>query len=318
MYRKHSSGPLLSTLYIYLLLILSSCSEEITISGFEGNPPPYAATSILYADSIAKVYLSKASYLDDDTAYGLADAEVYIINAGEEESRELLSYNGEYYEGQQTLKAGQNYLLEIILPDLTELHATTYIPQPVPVSFSKLLVPSAGSHLPGTSDAVIVRFDDPPSTANYYEILFYQIQHDFSGAESGYSILKTTNEDEIILAEGLQESRLYSHVFSDAGYDGKEITLEFACNIPNFSDWKVYCVLNSVSKDYYEYKKSLYRHLYALSIDSEFSTDDLYNPAIFKSLDPVYSNIKGGKGVFSGISQEVKHSPCNLVGYGCQ
>ena|SRR5690606_27443560 len=86
----------------------------------------------------------------------------------------------------------------------------------------------------------------------------------------------------------------------------------------SFSEMEYYLVLQSVSRDYYLYEKSLYEHLDALDLQDKFETSDFYTPSIFKQVVPVYTNIQGGKGIFAGISRSEMKTTCNLVGYACE
>lgn len=133
-----------------------------------------------------------------------------------------------------------------------------------------------------------------------------------------YTFFRTWNEDGLILREALPESENYAFLFHLVPSDDPVVLLSFDFLTgpnPFFSEF--YPVLNTTSEEYFLYKKSLYTHLESLRFSEEFDLPDLYMPSIFKILQPVYSNIRGGSGIFAGLSSDEMKTTCNIVGFTC-
>jgi hypothetical protein len=155
---------------------------------------------------------------------------------------------------------------------------------------------------------------------SFYEtFIFCKETFNPQNSQMPFQILQTLNQNEIILKEALPDTYNYSFVFSANNASNDLISLQFdniCCCNPFFDEFNM--VLQTCSEEYYHYKKSLFSHLDALKLKEYVSTDDLYFPDIFKSVNPVYSNIQGGKGIFAGVSMHVSIAPCNLVGNTCE
>jgi len=109
---------------------------------------------------------------------------------------------------------------------------------------------------------------------------------------------KSYTKDDLILKENLPDQFMYAFPFSVDANTNPEVKLSFYRG-------SQYFILETTSKEYYHYKKSLYHHLDAISYQIVERSSDLFNPSIFKSPLPIYSNIEGGKGIFAGLSRDI-------------
>jgi hypothetical protein len=184
-----------------------------------------------------------------------------------------------------------------------------------------MIVPAGFMETPRRSGSFIRFYMDfaRGTDSKFFETFIYNKETYYSDyPENPYQILKTYNRNEIILKEGLSDINLLTFVFSASNAPTDTINLQFdyrgGAN-PFFTEF--YMVLQTCSEEYFLYKKSLYAHLDALQLQENFTTDDLYFPNIFSAVAPVYTNIKGGRGIFAGISFDTKETVCNVIGYTC-
>ncbi|OUJ67410.1 DUF4249 family protein, partial [Hymenobacter crusticola] len=70
---------------------------------------------------------------------------------------------------------------------------------------------------------------------------------------------------------------------------------------------KLYLVLRSVSRSYYQYRKSWTRHLYNQGTKGEGY--DLNQLLFLGDPSPMYSNVAGGYGVVAGYAQQAMQLP---------
>jgi len=142
---------------------------------------------------------------------------------------------------------------------------------------------------------VSLSFQDDAKVKNYYEIVIL-------GKDS--SINQTFNiTSRVTTLDSERDSNFPGTIsFTDELFNGQELDLNI---FVNSYDTPI-IVLKNVSRNYYEYKKSLEVHFYNQNVDRE----NIYE--LFKG-DPVelYSNVTNGLGIFAGYTQDIKE--CTLI-----
>jgi hypothetical protein len=152
----------------------------------------------------------------------------------------------------------------------------------------------------------VVRFDDPGQTANFYEISGYQESQFITLDARGNAAL--TAEDD----SGLNPKSL---VFSDKLFNGRSFELRASFLPTNRSSGGFNngqptgpttrpprLVLRSVSRAYYQYRKSWTRHLY--NQGSKGDTYDLNQLLFLGDPSTLFSNVGGGYGVVVGYAAQ--------------
>jgi hypothetical protein len=234
---------------------------------------------------------------------------------------QLLVYVDSFYIGNVKLEAGMTYFLDVETKEGEKITANTTIPHPEKITKTKMIYPAGYMEKPFISGPFTKFYMDfvIETDSKFFETFIYN-KNTFhpNDPEKPYQILKPFNMDEIILKEGLPGINLLTFIFSASTAPNDTVKLQFdsigEAN-PFFTEF--YMVLQTCSEEYFLYKKSLYSHLDALQLQENFTTDDLYFPNIFSAVAPVYTNIKGGRGIFAGVSLDTKEAVCNLIGNTC-
>lgn len=294
-------------LLLFIVITQTNCFKEIDIDIPEINPLPVANT-IFQPDSVFKVTLSKTRKIlsnnpvtDIDNAFIRLSHDNTLIDT-------LTFQNGGYVSDIRPI-IGEDYNITIDIEGFETLQANDKIPEApnlISASFKdSVYTDSEGYFL---SQAEIV-FLDNPNEKNYYELILKQSFDDpellnlFGETSETYisEVLFDYESNDIVLEnEGQLALFAFTNpVFSDELFNGKayEMRVNYGgyYTFENVSyDSDLIVVLRSVSKDYYTYKKSLTAH-----IETQFSDvwDGVVEPA------QMFTNIKGGYGIFAGFSQ---------------
>lgn len=318
-----------SIVFVLFLVTVSACLNEYTPDWDQEMEETYIVNSILFPDSIATVSLTKSSFFHEEDLAEMASSQVKLTCiepiGGRVLFSEILSFRDSVFMGENILRQGFDYKLEILTPSGDSIKAITSIPQPTSFEESDLVFPAGYSdqgNIKGDIVRLFASFDPPGDQACYYETYVYNADSMGAGDNKWkYHFLKTVNNDQIILSEGLPSNYQNTFLFSTDHDDKDLITLTFdiipAGNVGNPFFSEFYPVLSRVSKDYYLYKKSLYQHLDALQFSPSLEVENLYFPDIFKVLPEVHSNIEGGTGIFAGINPTKLKTVCNREGTSC-
>ncbi len=133
-----------------------------------------------------------------------------------------------------------------------------------------------------------VRIDDPPDEANYYQLRFMYENPNLFGDER-FPVFFQFEDPTLILDSHSTSNQI---TFSDLLFDGKSVELNFDMSVgQRFPDdpgpLRLYTELSTVNDVVFSLEAS---------IESQRDTDD--NP--FAEPVPVYSNVEGGVGIFTG------------------
>jgi len=189
-----------------------------------------------------------------------------------------------------------------------------------------------------------VQFKDPANETNYYEIIFlhgtpnltyfngfyvpspngdsifypndkmyeYYAQHKYTPNDTFSVELhlneKVESDDPLLKYEFDKNITLQSLVFSDVAFNGQEVNLKAVAyqffqdltNTPSLN----FTVLRSVSKDYYLFMKSWYKHRQSRTF-TPITGESLGIEMIGLNPIGVYSNIPNGFGLIAGFSQSM-------------
>lgn len=310
-------------------LLLTSCVHDFHPKNqgtIKGN---VVVSGILFHDSIPKIFINRSRQFDAPNSQSwIGDAEVRIhskpIGAGDDMLKsQLLVFRDSFYIGSSKLDAGMEYFLDVETKEGSKITANTMIPYPQKILSTRLIFPAGTTQTPtysGPFSRINLNFNMTEKNGFFETFIYNKNTFHPVDPERPFQILQTFNRDEIILKEALPDIYLYAFVFSANNSASDNINLQFdfiglTAN-PFFTEF--YMVLQTCSEEYYHYKKSLYTHLDAQQFPEGFSTDDLYFPNIFRQINPVYSNINGGGGIFAGLGIDVLVTVCNLNGYTCE
>jgi len=245
-----------------------------------------------------KVYIfSSLSPLDSNLFYTPSKLEVEVTELESEISYKLDSVrqgNKLYFTFPPNfLKEGFQYSIKAFAPGFEPVHATTEIPQPSKITDLEVrdvkIQPSNVNDFKNILHYK-VRFNiDHYPTNWYYHVIFYNVY----GDDPRRFLVEPEPSDEIPFIRNYEFGILIDRHDIEAGQP-----LEF-----NFIDWSiknsdlktVFVELRSITPDYYKYTLTLAKQV-------------LVRQDPFAEPIPIFNNIEGGYGNFSGFSPNVVSS----------
>ena len=277
---------------------LIGCIDQIN-ADLPAPPKRLVVNSILTPDSIFRVQVSRVTSATDASSRLLASAQVSLLASGGTAEVLRSQGNGLYYSITKPT-SGTPYTLQVAVPDYPSVSATDTVPAPVPIRDAWFSFPTGTDRNKELLGSIVVRFDDPAQSANFYEISGYQESQFITLDARGNATL--TAEDE----SGLNPKSL---VFSDKLFNGKPFELRASFHPTNggTSNGVPFTrpprlVLRSVSRAYYQYRKSWTRHLY--NQGGKGDTYDLTQLLFLGDPSTMYSNVNGGYGVMVGYTAQ--------------
>lgn len=307
---------------IFATTILSGCVDEIS-ADLPAPPKVLVVNSILTPDSVFRVQVSRVTSTVDSASRLLSSANVYLLAPGR--GAELLRNQGRgLYTSPNKPASGLPYTLRAGADGYPVASATDTVPAAVAIREGWHSYPTGTGRNNEWLGTIVVRFDDPAQTANFYEIAAFQLESQGPGRSPRQSqdFVLDARGNAALAAEGDTEFNPGSLVFSDKLFNGQAFELR-----ASFSPWgfsagsgvingvpfgprvsgDVYVVLRSVSRAYYQYRKSWTRHFY--NQGTKGPGGDL-NQLLFLG-DPtrMYSNVSGGYGVVVSHAQSIQRLP---------
>ncbi|NVO32340.1 DUF4249 domain-containing protein [Hymenobacter lapidiphilus] len=301
-----------------LSFLLASYIDQISVD-LPAPPKVLVMNAILTPDSVFRVQVSRVSSTIDSSSRLLTTANVHLLVAGRAE--ELLRHQGRgLYTSPNKPLAGTPYTLRTQVAGYPTASATDTVPAVVPIREGWYSYPTGTDRNNELLGTIVVRFDDPGQTANFYEIVAFQFEPLGPRRNSNQSqdFELDARGNAALAAEGDAAFEPASLVFSDKLFNGQSFELRasfspfgrIAGGISNGQpvgprvSGEVYVVLRSVSRAYYQYRKSWTRHFY------NQGTKGLgggLNQLLFLG-DPtrMYSNVGQGYGVVVSQAQEIK------------
>ncbi|PJJ58830.1 DUF4249 domain-containing protein [Hymenobacter chitinivorans] len=282
-----------------LALLLAGCIDQID-ADLPEPPKKLVVNSILTPDSVVRVQVSRVTSPLDSSARVLTGAKVYLLVPGQ--VAVPLSSQGKGLYSLPTAPTSQTaYTLQAELDGYPPVQASDTIPARVPIDEAWYSFPTGTDRNNELLGTIVVRFTDPAAQTNFYELSCYQ---------ENQGVLLDVRGNAAVTAEDDKEYEPQSLVFSDRLFNGQAFELRASflthghsgggSSPPTTRDPLL--VLRTVSRAYYQYRKSWTRHLY-----NQGTKGDTYNLNQLLFLgDPstMYSNVAGGYGVVVGYSQQ--------------
>lgn len=271
---------------VVLMLLLVSCTKVIEID-LPDAPDKLVVNCFFSTGSKFIVHLSHSQNIlaEDTTIIKNGDIKLYANNIFQGSLSHIA--DGFYSHDTVVAHAGVNYKItatafgydqveaEDSAPPTTLLDSVFYDPEPY--------TDSEGSYF----YKIQIFFKDNISDRNFYEVHVQQFN-----VEDEFELIRLNGDNEkVILNEGDQEYYSGLCVFSDELINGNQYRLKLRTS-STLTDNRKEMHLLSISETFYKYRKSWIRHSF-----TQFP--DLANP-----MEPVtlFSNVKGGFGIFAGYS----------------
>ncbi len=301
---------------IFLILAAAGCSKIVNIP-----VPPVKSKPVVYAlianHKPVQLYFDRSfgilEYVDSNQMYSTkAVVDLYVNH----HFKEKLSWSNRYFQSYNFLpKPSDTLSVEVIPKNGTDtLFAQTYIPQKVKID-TAWFTDSVYEDCDGVYYSQInLRFKDLPKVKNYYEI-FIRAKCYAGGKPVSENIQAYYSNSPVVVNEGLigstgqiendmlSDRQPSSVVFSDTLFQGREITLgitflrpcEYVTGHPEAHSFSLSIYLSNVTKAYYQYRKTMFRHLNG----QQSNFWDGYTEPV-----QMFSNVKGGYGVFAGYNPD--------------
>ncbi len=300
---------------LFITLFLFSCQKELEIElpDFEQKP---VVNCLFATDTNFVLNISHSISLNDSMKVEIANAKCYLFS--ENQLIDSFRYVSDgYYKSNIKPEHRKYYKLKIITPQFGEVSSTSYVPANVQILNTEqqnfaVSVPDyssdASENMP--FNRLSITFTDDASVNNYYELkimvkrFWNDSLHD-SYMENAYLYCY----DNVVKNEDILDYEPNIFVFSDSLFNGQTKTIDFLYkpswiswangnsngNISYFyGDYRLYYKFRSISKEMYDFRKSLIRHVY------NQQTDDFQ---VFGDPVPMFSNINNGLGVFAGYTE---------------
>ncbi|VAW16127.1 hypothetical protein MNBD_BACTEROID03-1288 [hydrothermal vent metagenome] len=290
-------------LFLILVFFTSiSCFKEVAIDIPRHEPLP-VVNSIFFSDSKIALTLGKTQPILEN---GNVTIENGLIKLYEDEMlKDTMYLVGSSFSSSIIAKAGKSYKVEIETPDFSTLYSKDRLPNYPRLSFlnykDSVYIGEEGDLFSQAS----ITIDDEPDYDNFYELIMFmkaETEDDIYNSNIGYLLYDSVNNDIVFQNEGLLNYYPYNLLFSDELFDGKKQTLRINFTMSNtgFIGAHKNDVVNlimhlrHVSKNYYEYNKTLTLHY-----ENQFGDiwDGVGEPV------PMFTNIENGYGIFAGYSE---------------
>ena len=290
--------PFITAVFASCSVFSAGCIDQIS-ADLPAPPKRLVVNAILTPDSIFRVQVSRVTRATDASSRLLSSAQVSLFTPGGAAEVLRSQGNGLYYSPNKPA-SGVPYTVQVAVSDYPSVSATDTVPPPVPIREAWFSFPTGTDRNNELLGTIVVRFDDPAQATNFYEISGYQESQFIALDARGNAAL--TAEDE----SGLNPKSL---VFSDQLFNGRSFELRASFHPTNggTSNGVPFTrpprlVVRSVSRAYYQYRKSWTRHLYNQGAKGD--TYDLTQLLFLGDPSTLYSNVNGGFGVVAGHSTQ--------------
>lgn len=275
-----------------LLVLLISCTKVIEID-LPSAPYKLVVNCFFSTGDKFAVHISHSQNILNEDSTEIINAEVMLF--ANEIYQGSLTYinNGVYSHDTIIARPGINYKLVALAPGYDLVKAEDTAPTPA-ILDSVFYNPKAYPDSEGNNFyKVELLLQDNASKRDYYEIVLKY----YEDADK-YSIIRLRGDyEQVIMNEGDEEFYSGICIFSDELINGSKYQLKLKTSQALSENLKELHLL-SISETLYKYRKSWIRH-------SSAQYPDITNP-----IEPVtlFSNVKGGYGIFAGYSDTITTS----------
>lgn len=296
---------------ILLALSFIACSKEIKFNESEIEKK-LVVNGLICPDSLISVNVRKTTSILSTENSLVEDAVVILFkNYLEIDTLEYFG-QGNYKSLKHRAFSGNTYSILVNSIGYPSASATDTVPEATSI-FDGTRV--SGNSFDAYGDPHIdyeIRINDSPEK-NLYELFFIQQQFP-NKYTSSYSIsfqIEPVIADPVLRAESDLDYSPFTYLFSDKLFNGQQYLMKnkFMSAVTggyfttSFApEPKVhYAILRTVSRNYFNYRKLWLRHYRNQQIGNK--VEEPISTTLLSSPIPMYSNIKGGYGIFAAYNQ---------------
>ena len=268
-------------------LTFTTCVSEVEFKEVDLDDK-FVINSLITHEKPIEIYLCKLSGILNDSFEVVNHQNINLYENGELKWSGNEGIDGKYLT-EITPIVGKRYKLEFTDNNGNLISSKDTLPEKVKITDATNLYPVYSDNYGTTYGKITLTFTDEPYKRNYYEIVILN--------ESNGIVQSLKVKNQVITYDiDHNPNPTGTLLFTDELFEGKQLILEI------FTDsYKPSVVLKNVSRNYYEYRKSINIHFYNQNVERY----DVYS--MFKG-DPVelYSNVSNGLGIFAGYTQDIK------------
>ncbi len=271
----------------FFVFIQVSCTQEVELA-WDDEEQKYVVNCLFSPDEQIELYVFKTTGILEDTVEFVNGLDIELY-----ESDQLIWLGNNSEKGRYSIpvipKLKEKYKIILKNHESFSITANDLIPSAVNILTATYSFPVYEDIYGTLFGKVFLSFRDNPEVKNYYEIVILgkdsSIIHTFNVKSP---VITLDNENDPIMPGSL--------LFTDELFEGEKLDL----NIYVDSYKNPIIVLKNVSRNYYEYRKSINSHFFNQNTERE----NIFE--LFKG-DPLelYSNINNGLGIFAGFTQDV-------------
>jgi hypothetical protein len=273
---------------IVCIALLSSCQKVINIDLPE-TAPKIVVNSFFTDSSRIKVHLSKSIGILESSAPDITDASVLVMKNGV--IIDTMYLDSGFYYSHILAERNKPYTLEVRAPGMESVFCEDIIPEKTILQSyiytDSILIDEYGMIL----NELKLDFQDPSGPS------FYEVELEAKDGNSFMGIIYKNNSDPVITSTGLLDYNPQTLIFTDKMFDGKHCSVKIYFASDPWLEYKLKVSFRSVSESYYTYKAKQFAYLFSLHQDIFSGMSEPIN---------LYSNIRGGYGIFAGYSSDEK------------
>lgn len=283
--------------FLLLVTLFSSCTKVIDID-LPKHDSKLVVNSLFCSNIRLPINIgSSTSIMDNTGSSGIYNSIIDLYEDGILVQSGTISDSIFFASG--TVKENSIYRFELSAPGYPNVTATDTVPIRTRINAlehnKSVWVNENGLMY----SQVKIEFTDSPANRNFYELKLYVfIDSPWEEDTKMYDFVGIGGIPDPVLKDSwpyFYETR--SLPFKDNLFNGTECNLDILYRIPNNNDepYDLIIELNSISRNYYNYKKQL--GIYMKTLDSDI---------FLGAPDPVklYSNIENGYGIFAAYSSD--------------
>lgn len=300
---EYKSNIYVATIVLLCNILFIACTKEVKMK-LPKHEPKIVVNCIFNTDTNIVVYLHKSSGMFDNATPWIDNATIKLYKnnlfIGQMEYDQMGLYVSDIIANENS-----EYRIEVFCEGFDMVNSVDFMPQKpffIGAVFRDSIYIEAEGKYPISQ--VKITLEDDPNINNYYEVKLQTKQINGSSSNNVHVVNLRKNADAVLLNENMFDYYPKTILFSDKLFNGKTqvITIDYGCSVINLGyngnilpyDYDLIVHVRSVSENYFNYKKTLYKHLFN-------QESDVWNG----SGDPVqmFTNIQGGYGIFSAYSQ---------------
>lgn len=292
---------------------MSNCTEQVDFT-YPTDNPQLVVVSAITPNSNIKVRLFRTQNIEDNTDSRVPNAKIDLY-----ENEVLLGTLTEISPADYTFnyhpRINANYKLITTAEEFANIVSEEKIPDTSYISDATYIYPFRYDEAEMSNFAACYfTIHEPVNEENFYEITSYYINR-YGIEPSICEVYNLNSNDPVIISEGITDYKPTTLFFSDKLFNGQDYQFSFEfcrLNAPNYNGQfitdsiDVMVVFRSISKNYYNYRKSWTKHLYNQGLHELDNVNEITKYMFSGEPVRMFTNVKNGLGVFVGYSETQK------------